>query len=135
MIANFLPYVLRFILASFGGVLKRRHDCKFPPLCTSFCTPRSEICFQHGTLSHPLRGWRHKFKWGRAKARSNRRMEACPQMLTYLYVRCALGQALPVRGTSAVIPQNFPPLSASGTGNEGQSAMNGHLYYPSPWRA
>ena len=33
-------------------------------------------------------------------------------MLTYLYVRYALGQALPVRGTSAVIPQNFPPATS-----------------------
>ena len=40
MIANFLPYV---------------------PL---FCTPRSEICFQHGTLSHPLRGCATSLNWG-----------------------------------------------------------------------
>ena len=39
------------------------------------------------------------------------RMEACPQMLTYFCVRSALGQVLPVRGTSATHSQNFPPLT------------------------
>ena len=42
-----------------GGVYKYCHDCFFPPLCTSLCTPQSEKSFQHSTSTHPLqRLWR-----------------------------------------------------------------------------
>ena len=54
--------------------------------------------------------------------------------LTSVGLHTSMYAPLPRRAPAAH-SQNFPPLSASGTGNEGQSAMNGHLYYPSPWRA